>query len=69
MALVLSAGTATVLLVVPAATAIVSARYRVPAIPALCLALAISGSLLANRATPSALAGEGWGGGSASWRS
>ena len=49
MALVLSAGTAAVLLVVPAATAIVAARYRVPAIPALCLAVAISGSLLANR--------------------
>jgi hypothetical protein len=48
-ALVLTAGAAAVLLLVPALTAIPAPRYRVPAIPELCLAAALSGQLLVNR--------------------
>jgi hypothetical protein len=48
-ALWLTAGTSAVLLIVPAATAIPAPRYRVPAIPELCLAAALSGQLLVNR--------------------
>jgi hypothetical protein len=51
-ALLLTGGAAAVLLLVPAMTAIVAPRYRVPAIPMLCLAVAISGALLANRWRP-----------------
>jgi hypothetical protein len=47
--LVLSAGTAAVLLLVPAMTALPAPRYRVPAIPALCLAVALAAALLINR--------------------
>jgi hypothetical protein len=48
-ALVLTAGTAAVLLLVPGLTAIPAPRYRVPAVPEICLAAALSGQLLANR--------------------
>jgi hypothetical protein len=48
-ALVLTAGAALVLLLVPAMTTIVAPRYRVPALPEICLAVALSGSLLVNR--------------------
>ena len=48
-ALLLTGGAAAVLLLVPAVTAIAAPRYRVPAIPLLCLTVAISGSLLVNR--------------------
>jgi hypothetical protein len=45
----LAAGAASVLLLVPAATAIVAPRYRVPAIPALGLAAVLGATLLWNR--------------------
>ena len=48
-ALLLTGGAAAVLLMIPAMTAIVAPRYRVPAIPALCLAAAIGCTLLVNR--------------------
>lgn len=48
-ALLLTAGVAAVLLLVPALTAIAAPRYRVPAIPALCLVVVISASLIASR--------------------
>jgi hypothetical protein len=48
-ALLLTAGVATVLLMVPAMTTIVAPRYRIPAIPELCLAGAIGGTMLVNR--------------------
>jgi hypothetical protein len=48
-ALVLTAGTAALLLLVPAMTAGIAPRYRVPAIPEVWLAVAISASLLVNR--------------------
>src|SRR5262249_44137201 len=46
---VLTAGTAAVLLLVPAMTALPAPRYRVPAIPALCLAVGMAAVLLVNR--------------------
>jgi hypothetical protein len=49
LATLLTAGTAAVLLLVPAATAIVAPRYRVPAIPALSLAAVLGATLLLNR--------------------
>jgi hypothetical protein len=48
-AVLLTAGAATILLLIPALTTIVAPRYRIPAIPELCLAVAISARLLANR--------------------
>jgi hypothetical protein len=51
-ALVLTAGSAAVLLLVPAVTAIAAPRYLVPAIPALCLAVAIGAGLLVDRWRP-----------------
>lgn len=48
-AVLLTAGVAAVLLVVPALTAIPAPRYRVPAVPELGLAVALSAQLLANR--------------------
>jgi hypothetical protein len=52
-ATLLTAGTAAVLLLVPAATAIVAPRYRVPAIPALGMAAVLGATLLWNRVNPS----------------
>lgn len=51
-ALVLTGGSAAILLLVPAVTAIVAPRYLVPAIPELCVAVAVSAVLLANRVRP-----------------
>jgi hypothetical protein len=48
-ATILTAGTAAVLVLVPAATAIVAPRYRVPADPALGLAAVLGATLLFNR--------------------
>lgn len=48
-ATILTAGTAAVLVLVPAATAIVAPRYRVPAVPALGLAAVLGATLLFNR--------------------
>ena len=48
-AVLLSAGMAAALLLVPAMTAIAAPRYRIPAIPALCVAAALGVTLLVNR--------------------
>jgi hypothetical protein len=48
-ATLLTAGTAAVILLVPAATAIVAPRYRVPAVPALGMAAVLGATLLWNR--------------------
>ncbi len=49
VAVLVTSGATAVLLLVPALTAMAQPRYRVPAIPAACLALALGGTLLANR--------------------
>jgi hypothetical protein len=48
-AALLGSGTGAVLLLVPAMTAIAAPRYRIPAIPSLCLAAALGVTLLVNR--------------------